>query len=109
MANKMKKEELQLKKEENALKKAEVYGIEGNSTWQPLTDETDNTLNGEKYYNNHVQSVIDGAKAERQKLMDAGYSKKEIDMALNNLRDSNPDNNKSINNIILKSIIDAIS
>ncbi len=100
----MKKEELQLKKEENALKKAEVYGIEGNSTWQPLTDETDNTLNGEKYYNNHVQSVIDGAKAERQKLMDAGYSKKEIDMALNNLRDSNPDNNKSIDPRILKSL-----
>lgn len=100
----MKKEELQLKKEENALKKAEVYGIEGNSTWQPLTDETDNTLSGEKYYNNHVQSVIDGAKAERQKLMDAGYSKKEIDMALNNLRDSNPDNNKSIDPRILKSL-----
>ena len=100
----IRKEEVRLKAEENALKKAEVYGIEGNSTWQPLTDETDNTLNGEKYYNNHVQSVIDGAKAERQKLMDAGYSKKEIDMALNNLRDSNPDNNKSIDPRILKSL-----
>ena len=100
----MKKEELQLKKEENALKKAEIYGIEGASTWQPLTDETDNSLNSEKYYNDHVQSVINGAKAERQKLMDAGYSKKEIDMALNNLRDSNPDNNKSIDPRILKSL-----
>ena len=98
------KEKLQIDKEANALKRAEVYGIEGASTWQPLTDETDNTLNGEKYYNNHVQSVIDGAKAERQKLMDAGYSKKEIDMALNNLRDSNPDNNKSIDPRILKSL-----
>ena len=51
-----------------------------------------------------MQSVINGAKAERQKLMDAGYSKKEIDMALNNLRDSNPDNNKSIDPRILKSL-----
>ena len=100
----IRKEEVRLKAEENALKKAEVYGIEGASTWQPLTDETDNTLNSEKYYNNHVQSVIDGAKAERQKLIDAGYSKKEIDMALNNLRDSNPDNNKSIDPRILKSL-----
>ena len=44
----IRKEEVRLKAEENALKKAEVYGIEGASTWQPLTDETDNTLNGEK-------------------------------------------------------------
>ena len=36
--------------------------------------------------------------------MDAGYSKKEIDMALNNLRDNNPDNNKSIDPRILKSL-----
>ena len=100
----IRKEEIKLKAEENALKKAEIYGIEGASTWQPLTDETHNTLNSEKYYNDHVQSVINGAKAERQKLMDAGYSKKEIDMALNNLRDSNPDNNKSIDPRILKSL-----
>ena len=100
----IRKEEIKLKAEENALKRAEVYGIEGSSTWQSLTDETDNTLNSEKYYNDHVQSVINGAKAERQKLMDAGYSKKEIDMALNNLRDSNPDNNKSIDPRILKSL-----
>jgi len=100
----IRKEEIKLKAEENALKKAEIYGIEGASTWQPLTDETDNSLNSEKYYNDHVQSVINGAKAERQKLMDAGYSKKEIDMALNNLRDSNPDNNKSIDPRILKSL-----
>lgn len=100
----IRKEEIKLKAEENALKKAEIYGIEGASTWQPLTDDTDNTLNGEKYYNDHVQSVINEAKAKRQKLIDAGYSKKEIDMALNKLRDSNPDNDKSIDPRILKSL-----
>ena len=30
----IRKEEVRLKAEENALKKAEVYGIEGASTWQ---------------------------------------------------------------------------
>lgn len=76
----MKREELALKAEENALKKAELYGID--APWTPLGNETDNTLMAIPNFNNHVDSVSSTIDSANSQLINAGYNQAKINAML---------------------------
>lgn len=78
--------ELRLKAEENAIKSAEQFGV--NSPWTPLGNPTDNANKGQEYFTNHVVSVDDSIKADKNFLKSKGYTDAEINAMLNSWNDA---------------------
>jgi len=81
-----KDEENRLKAQENALKVAEQYGVDG--PWTTLGNPTDNTNRGQELFTNHVVSVDDSINADMKVLKDKGYNEKQINTMLNNWNDA---------------------
>ena len=77
----LKTQEIALKAQEIALKQAELYG--DNSPWTPLGNPTDNANKGQEYFTNHVVSVDDSIKADKNFLKSKGYTDAEINAMLN--------------------------
>lgn len=86
----LKKEEIRLKAEENALKKIELYGDSKSTPWTTLGDETDNELMSQEYYVDHLQSVKNEANAIVSKLQKK-YTTTQINEMLDDLQ-KNPNN-----------------
>jgi hypothetical protein len=76
----MKREELALKAEENALTKAALYGVE--APWTPLGNDTDNTLLAIPHFNDHLDGVTSTIDSANSQLINAGYTQKEVDAML---------------------------
>lgn len=72
----LRREEIQLKAEENAMKKAELYGVD--APWTDMGNPTDNENRGAELFATHVTSVDDAIKSDRASLVDGGYSEGEI-------------------------------
>ncbi len=83
----LKKEELNLKAMEVALKNAELNG-DPNTPWTSIGNETDNELNSQALFVNHVDSVDGKIESSKQSLRDKGYS----DAAINKMITSWKDN-----------------
>jgi hypothetical protein len=82
----LKIEENRLQAEANALKNAELYGLDG--PWTPLGNPTDNANRGQELFTNHVVSVQDSIDSDKAALVKKGYSEKEINTMLNNWNDA---------------------
>jgi hypothetical protein len=78
----LKKEEIRLKAEENAMKHAELYGVD--APWTPLGNLTDNTLLATQHFGDHVDSVASTIEGANKQLLDANYSQGEINAMLIN-------------------------
>ena len=72
----LKRQEIALKAEENAMKKAELYGVD--SPWTDLGNPTDNTNRSEELFTNHVVSVQDAVDSTRGALKSKGYREADI-------------------------------
>lgn len=83
---KLKTEEIRLKAEENAMKAAELYGVD--SPWTSLGNPTDNVNRGQEYFTNHVISVEESVNADKNSLKSKGYSDEQINIMLNNWNDA---------------------
>jgi hypothetical protein len=79
----MKREDMkiQLSAEANALKRAELYGVD--SPWTTIGNPTDTELNSVKLYTEHANSVNSSINGEKNKLLNAGYSENEINAMIN--------------------------
>ena len=86
----LKKEEIRLKAEENALKKVELYGDATSTPWTPLGNDTDNEDMSQEYFDDHVQSAKDNANATVSKLQKK-YTTVQINEMLEDLK-KNPNN-----------------
>jgi len=75
-----KERELQMKAEEIAVKKAEVYGID--SPWTEIGNPTDNALMSEKLFADHVSSVGSTIESEKGRLRTKGYTDDQINSML---------------------------
>lgn len=82
----LKAEEIRLKSEENAMKKAELYGVD--APWTPLGNETDNANRGQELFTSHVVSVQDKIDSDKAALGKKGYTEKQINTMLNNWNDT---------------------
>ena len=82
----LKIEENRLKAEENAMRNAELYGVDG--PWTPLGNPTDNANRGQELFTNHVVSVQDAIDTDKNQLLKKGYTEKEINTMLNNWNDA---------------------
>jgi hypothetical protein len=82
----LKQQEIGLKAEENAMKKAELYGAD--SPWTTLGNQTDNESQGIELFTNHIVSVDDSIKSDKQALADGGYDEREINGMLNRWSDA---------------------
>lgn len=78
----LKIEENRLKAEENAMRNAELYGVDG--PWTLLGNPTDNANRGQELFTNHVVSVQDSIDSSKSALVNKGYSEAEINTMLNN-------------------------
>lgn len=76
----MSAETLLLKKQELALKNAELYGVD--APWITLGNETDDKLHANDKFVDHVSSVVGGIDGNVQRLMNAGYTKEQVNMML---------------------------
>lgn len=83
-----KQKELELKAQENALKNAEIYGID--SPWVTMANETDIKLRAGEMYAEHSESVVNNINAGRGKLKSAGYTDEQINLMLNKKMDVPP-------------------
>lgn len=72
----LKRQEVALKAEENAMKKAELYGVE--SPWTDLGNPTDNANRGSELFTNHVVSVQDAVDSTKGALKSKGYREADI-------------------------------
>jgi hypothetical protein len=72
----LKREENFLKAQENAMKKAELYGVQ--SPWTPVGNPTDNELMGSQYFSDHLDSVSNEINSANGQLLKAGYSQDRI-------------------------------
>ena len=72
----LKRQEIQLKAEENALKNVELYGVD--APWTALGNPTDNALRGQELLTAHSTSVDDAVKSDKAALARGGYNEKEI-------------------------------
>jgi len=79
------KQKLLLDAEANALKKAEVYGVD--SPWTTLGNPTDNVLKSNEMYVEHSDGVANEIKGLLKTLNDAGYNDTQINMMLNKKMD----------------------
>ena len=86
----LKKEEIRLKAEENALKKVELYGDPSSTPWTSLGTDTDNEDMSQEYFVDHVQSAKDNANATVSKLQKK-YTTVQINEMLEDLK-KNPNN-----------------
>lgn len=75
------KQKLRLDAEANALKNAEIYGVD--SPWTTLGNPTDNVLKANEMFVDHSESVANNIKSGRAQLIRAGYSDEQINMMLN--------------------------
>lgn len=64
----LKQQEIQLKAEENALKKIELYGDPSIDAWTNLGNPTDNELRGKELFSGHVDSVSSNIEAGKNQL-----------------------------------------
>jgi hypothetical protein len=78
----LKQKEVDLKAEENALKNAELYGID--APWTTLGNPTDNVLKAVEMFTNHSDGVLQNYKAGEKSLLDRGYSQAQINEMVNN-------------------------
>lgn len=74
--------EVNLKAEENALKNAELYGID--APWTTMGNPTDNVLKATEMFTNHSDGVLQNYKAGEKLLLDRGYSQAQINEMVNN-------------------------
>ncbi len=79
------RQKLLIDAEANALKKAEIYGVD--SPWTTLGNPTDNTLKASEMYVEHSDGVANEIKGLRKTLNDAGYNDTQINMMLNKKMD----------------------
>lgn len=79
------KQKLLLDAEANALKKAEIYGVD--SPWTTLGNPTDNVLKSNEMFVEHSDGVANQIKGLRKTLTDAGYNDTQINMMLNKKMD----------------------
>jgi hypothetical protein len=82
----LKKQEIQLKAEENAMKKAELYGVD--APWTDLGNPTDNENRGAELFSNHVTSVDNAIKSDRSTLVAGGYTEQEINGMLSSWKNA---------------------
>jgi hypothetical protein len=82
--------EVSLKAEENALKNAELYGID--APWTTVGNETDNILRAEEMFTNHSDGVAQNYTAGENQLKASGYSQEQINSMVNNTNASVPAN-----------------
>lgn len=75
------KQKLTLDAEANALKNAEIYGID--APWVTTGNPTDNVLKANEMFVDHSESVANNIKSGRAQLIRAGYSDEQINMMLN--------------------------
>ena len=111
----LKLEEQRLKAEENALKRAELYGDPTANEWMPLGNATDDKLMGVEYFNNNMNEVSSTIEGDISRLS-TRYSKGEIDTMLADWEKNGPNGklvkpdaiglleNISRNNAYLKSL-----
>lgn len=86
----LRKQEISLKAEENALKNAELYGI--NAPWTTVGNETDNKLRSVEMFTEHSNGVKENYKSGESQLAAAGYSQEQINSMVNNTSASVPAN-----------------
>ena len=75
------REKLRIDAEANALKKAEIYGVD--SPWTTTGNPTDNVIRAKEMFAEHSESVANSIKAGREKLKSAGYNDTQINLMLN--------------------------
>jgi len=78
----LKQKEVDLKAEENALKNAELYGID--APWITLGNPTDNILRAEEMFTNHSDGVLQNYTSGENALKNKGYSQAQINEMVNN-------------------------
>ena len=64
----LKQQELQLKAEENALKRVELYGDPSIDAWTNIGNDTDNELRAKELFSGHVDSVSNNMEASKNQL-----------------------------------------
>jgi hypothetical protein len=101
----LKRQEVQLKAEENALTKASLYGVD--APWTTLGNPTDNANRGQELFTNHVVSVQDSIDSDKAALVKKGYTEKQINTMLNKWNDAQGVTSKA--NIPANAIKDIIS
>ena len=84
------RQKLALDAEANALKNAEIYGI--NAPWVTIGNETDNKLRAAEMFTNHSDGVAQNYTAGENQLKLAGYSQEQINRMVNNTTDAIPAN-----------------
>jgi hypothetical protein len=72
---------LLLDAEANALKKAEIYGVD--SDWTTIGNETDIKLRANEMFVEHQSSVKSAIEGDTQKLLNKGYSQDDVNIMLN--------------------------
>lgn len=84
----LRKEEIEISRQKmlldaqaNALKKAELYGVD--SPWTTIGNPTDNVLRSTEMLAEHSESVANSIETGRKELKTAGYTDAEINMMLN--------------------------
>jgi hypothetical protein len=81
-----KDEELRLKSEENAMNKAELYGVD--APWTDLGNPTDYENRGQELFTKHSESVDDTIESNRDALKKKGYSDAYIDQMVKKWNDA---------------------
>lgn len=89
----LKREEIALKAEENAMKKAELYGVD--APWTDLGNPTDNENRSAELFTNHSESVNSEIEGTRSALKAKGYDDAKIDGMVKKWNDAQGVNSKA--------------